>query len=220
MIDALDDETTVIRPDPMAYVELAVDRTGWHDRLIVASDIRASIGLRELLKDEKHHARQNGLDPIWVEGSKEGRSNLIALEAVRSGWHRVRAVASTRRERGGLVVTWEGESLTRPWDGGHKPAGGYVWLDRSDDERMAWARELARYFVLGYTKGSWIDRELDERPQEDAYPDLSMLVQDRMDLLWTLAHEPGRLDDGDRHDARDTGRLVRELLKLDEPTSC
>ena len=41
---------------------------------------------------------------------------------------------------------------------------------------MAWARELARYFVLGYTKGSWIERELDERPREDPYPDLSMLV--------------------------------------------
>ena len=85
---------------------------------------------------------------------------------------------------------------------------------------MAWARELARYFILGYTEGSWIDRELNERPADDPYPELSALALDHESLLWTLAHEPGRLDDDGRHDARDTGRRVRELLKFDEARSC
>ena len=219
MNDSLDETTTVIRPDPIGYVELAVDRTGWHDRLIIASDISASLGLRELLEEEEQQARENGLAPIWVEGSEEGRSNLVPLEAVRSGWHRVRAVPAARRDRGGLVITWEGETLRRPCDGGGGPAEGYVWLDRTDDERMAWARELARYFILGYTKGSWIDRELDERPNQDPYPDLSALGLEHESLLWSLAYEPGRLDDDDRHDARDVGRRVRELLNLEQSSN-
>ena len=47
---------------------------------------------------------------LRVEGSDEGRSDTAPLEAVRSGWHRVRAAASARRERR-IVVTWEGETL-------------------------------------------------------------------------------------------------------------
>ena len=218
MNDLRDEAATIIQPDPIGYVELAVGRTGWYDRLIIASDIDAAIGLRELLKEERQQLRENGLAPVWVEASEQGRSNPVPLEPVRSGWHRVRAIATKRRDRGGLVVTWEGESLLRPIERGEGPTAGYVWLDRLDDEQMAWARELARYFILGYTKGSWIERELDDLhlQEEDPYPDLSALGLDRELLLWTLAHEPGRLDDRDRHDARDTGMLVRELLKLDE----
>ena len=85
MNDLRDEATTTIRPDPIGYVELAVGRTGWYDRLIIASDIDASIGLPELLKEERQQLRENGLAPVWVEASEQGRSNPVPLEPVRSG---------------------------------------------------------------------------------------------------------------------------------------
>ena len=110
----------------------------------------------------------------------------MPFRATLPGWHRVRVELDPNGQMH-AAVTHEGSMLKAPERPDIKRDIHLFWLDPEDEpERRTAARDLARYFILGWTKTeSAIARELHERT-DDVYPELSQIGLEHEMLLKRL----------------------------------
>ena len=161
---------------------------------------------------------------VPVSGGKgeadAAKTESVRFEASRTGWHGLRAVRGRSRDTLAIVATWLTDALGPP-----ETASGekLTWLlaaetvDAEEARRIEQARELARYFILGWsgTFDTDIGRELHER-KDDPYPELSELGLENERLLVLLSDEPERLDEEGWSEIAEIGRRTGILLGWDE----
>ena len=194
-------------PSPIgagATQKLAGTRTGWAHTLTTKVGDILTVEILER-PNEEHDSR-------WV-GTKLGHPPLVRFRATLPGWHRVRVGLDPRGQMH-AAVTHEGCMLKAPERPDHERDVHLFWLDPDDEpERRTAARELARYFILGWTKveESTMARELHRRT-DDVYPELSEIGLEHEMLLTQLAEAPERLDGDEWDELEDCGRRVMEVL--------
>ena len=160
----------------------------------------------------------------WVRTDAEsGERTEANFEATRTGWHEAWAVRGSECETATVVIAWRSDALGRP---AVREGVRLAWLEAGPagpgQRQTHAARELARYFILGWTKREDTDigRHLHEE-RTDPYPELSRLALDNEWLLGRLAHEPEQLDEEDdwvrvREIGTETLRLMGEEMETDE----
>ena len=119
-------------------------------------------------------------------------------------------------ERGtaAVVIAWRSDALGRP---AVREGVRLAWLEAGPagpgQRRIHAARELARYFILGWTKREDTDigAHLHEE-RSDPYPELSRLALDNEWLLGRLANEPEELDEDDWVRVGETGAEALRLM--------
>lgn len=147
----------------------------------------------------------------------ETRPVTATLRATRTGWHSLQCVRGAAPGTTAVVAIWRTEQLTRPQ---REEGVDAVWLRATDGagddaEMMEIARDLARYFVLGWTESETtvLGKKLAERRHEP-YPTLIELARKEEPQLCRLAFQPAEMSAGERATIAGIGR--RALRILDE----
>ena len=156
-----------------------------------------------------------GAGTLWVRIGAEGVEHAEAsFMATRTGWHEAWAVRGPEHGTTCVVVAWRSDALARPTV---RKGVRLKWLEPGPEgprkERIHAARELARYFILGWTKREDTDigRHLHEE-RSDPYPELSRLALDNEWLLGRLADEPEKLDEDEWEVVGETGAEALRLM--------
>ena len=187
-----------------ATQKLGGTRTGWGITMTTAVGDTVTVRIIET-PDDSHNAK-------WV-GTKRGHSDTASFRATFPGWHRVRVGIDPNGEMN-ATATHEGFRLKKPYRSRPEDGIHLFWLDPDEEpQTRTAARDLARYFIMGWTKleEGGIARELHQR-RDDVYPELSQIGLDNELALKTLADEPEHLDEDDWDQLEECGRLVIEIL--------
>ena len=158
-----------------------------------------------------HAARTDGeTEPHpGAEGPREA-----TFRATRTGWHAAAAVRGVKLGTTDIVITWLTDALAPPnvsnqWT--------RKWLQRAGasaaERNIEHARELARYFLLGWTgpDETNIGRKLHEHP-DDPYPELSQLGLANKYVLKMLTDRPEGLDDDEWKTVAEMGATTARML--------
>ena len=192
-----------------ATQKLSGSRTGWaQTRVGAGSDDTVTVHIFET-PDERHNSR-------WV-GTKLEHPRIAEFQATLPGWHRVRVDLDPDGQMH-AAATYEGARLKAPEQPRRAEGIHIFWLDPEDEpERRTAVRDLARYFIMGWTKfgESTIARELHNR-KDDVYPELSQIGLENERLLTRLAEEPEQLSDDEWDELEECGRLVMQILNWSE----
>ncbi|MCY4636655.1 MAG: hypothetical protein OXG04_19510 [Acidobacteria bacterium] len=82
------------------------------------------------------------------------------------------------------------------------------------------ARDLSRYFILGWTEEGTLARELEERRgTDDPYPELSRAALYKEELLVKLADRPEELSEEEWDAIHEVGEQTIRTLRTDAETS-
>ena len=176
--------------------------------LRIGTAATATLRPRGVVADMLLLTRREGTTTAWLRtDAVEGERAEASFEATRSGWHEAWFVIGEEVGTTTIVVAWRTAGLQRP---AVRDGVRLAWLEAGPagprKERIRAARELARYFILGWTKRDDTDigRHLHEE-RSDPYPELSRLALDSEQLLCRLAYEPESLDEDDWDVVAETG---------------
>ncbi len=156
--------------DGAAAVRLAGTDSGWATTTVLKNGDTVTV--------LTYPAADDGDGCIAAPPSIDARADEARLKATSPGWHRIRTQAAPG---GGILVTatYEGARLRPPAAVPGETNTWRFWLDpENEPETTVAARDLSRYFILGWTEEGTLARELEERRgTDDPYPELSRAAQ-------------------------------------------
>ena len=186
--------------------------SGWSAVLALQENGGVRITLRTLAPDEPQG------NAVWLTKALTDTATWRIARAGRTGWHRLCATRSTRRGHAMVVATWETDSLTLPVQRTEENHERWIWMDSTTERKryphLCNARDLARYFILGWTRDSPLAHELREH-RGDPYPEMSALALEQEWTLAQLAKTPWELAGEQWDDLEDIGKRYAELLAGD-----